>query len=175
MAGTTTDLIRGIERQTNSAAPMRISTSLSGLSRQRSLAALQLVAPAVAGNYTCGLRWLERIADGLDAADGSLVVAATHDDQFAGVAVLRPKGVRRLKIATFFVAPQWRGRGVATMLACQVTAGAFDAGYEKLALTCPDQLRHQFDRILVPGGFQHVDRLIHRYGERAENVFCAGA
>ncbi len=89
--------------------------------------------------------------------------------------MLRPKGVRRLKIATFFVASHWRGRGVATMLARQVTAGAFDVGYEEVALTCPDQMRHQFDRVLAPSGFQHVDRLVDRYGERAESVFCAAA
>lgn len=175
MAGTTADLIRGIERRSDLTAPMRTSISRSGLAKQTSLAALQLVTPAVVGNYDCGARWLERIADQLDVPDGPVVVAATHDDQFAAVAVLRPKGVLRLKLATFFVSPSWRRRRVATMLAQQLTAGAFDAGYEEVTLTCPSAMHRQFNRVLAPSGFRNVDRLVDRYGERAESVFCAAA
>ena len=116
MASTTADLIRGIERWSDFTAPVRISTSRSGLAKQTSLAALQLVTPAVVGNYDCGAQWLERVAGQLDAPNGPVVVTATHDGQFVAVAVLRPKGVLRLKLATFFVSPPWRGRRVATML-----------------------------------------------------------
>lgn len=80
-----------------------------------------------------------------------------------------------MKLATFFVSPPWRGRRVATMLAQQLTAGAFDAGYEEVALTCPDEMHRQFNRVLIPSGFRHVDRLVDRYGERDESVFCAAA
>ena len=61
------------------------------------------------------------------------------------------------------------------MLAQQLTAGAFDAGYEEVTLTCPGEMHRQFNRVLAPSGFQNVDRLVDRYGERAESVFCAAA
>ena len=175
MAGTTAELIRCIEGRSDFSAPMRISISRSGLVKQTSLAALQLVTPAVVGNYDCGARWLERVADQLDASNGPIVVAAIHHNQLAAVAVLRPKGVLRLKLATFFVSPPWRGRRVATMLAQQLTAGAFDAGYGEVALTCPSKMHRQFNRVLAPSGFQNVDSLVDRYGERSESVFCAAA
>ena len=171
----TADLPRGIERWSELTAPVRVSTSRSGLTKQMSLAALRLVTPAVVGNYGCGAKWLERVAGQLDAPNGPVVVAATRGGRFAAVSVLRPKGRRRLKLATFFVSPPWRGRRLGTSLVRQVTIGAFDAGYEEVVLTCPGGMHSQFDRILVPGGFQCVARLEDRYGERSESVFLAAA
>ena len=173
MTDKTTDLIRSIERWSGLNVPARVSTSRSGLAKQTSLAALQLVTPAIIDNYVCGTQWLERMSGQLDAPNGPIVVSATRGNQFVAVAVLRPKGVHRLKLATFFVVPSWRGRRVATTLAQQVTAGAFDAGYERISLTCPHQIHRQFSRALVPSGFEYVDRLSNRYGDRAESVFCA--
>lgn len=175
MADRTANLIRGIERWSDFTVPMRVATSRSGLASQTSHAVLRLVTPAVVGNYRCGARWLERVAGQLEAPNGPVVVAAIHGNQFAAVAVLRPKGVRRLKIATFFVSPRWRGRRVATRLVQQVTTGAFDAGYEEVALTCPKDMHRPFHRVLAPSGFLNVDSLVDRYGERAESVFCAAS
>lgn len=175
MISTTAHLSRSIEGWSDVGAPVKISASHSGLAMQMSLAALQLVTPAVVGNYDCGAQWLERVAGQLDTPNGPVVVVATHGGQLAAVAVLRPKGAHRLKLATFFVSPPWRGRGVASMLAQQVTVGAFDAGYEEVSLTCPGAMHRQFNRVLTPSGFQHVDCLVDRYGERAESVFCAAA
>ncbi len=172
----TADLIDSLEHWSDfSATPLRIVTSRSGLTPQSSVAALELVAPAVLASYDCGERWLQRCADQLDTPASSIIVAAMHRDELAAVAVLRPKGSRRLKLATFFVSEQWRGRGLGTRTASGLAAAAFDAGYEKVSLTCPEEMHPQFVGVLGPSGFEYVDRLVGRYGERVESVFRATA
>lgn len=168
-------LARSIESRSGIISPLGISVSGLGLSKEASLDAIAAVAPQIMRNYGGGNRWIERIAEQIDDPDKVAVAAALSGAEIAAVAVLRPKGLHRLKIATFFVKPEWRGRGLAAGMARAVTEGSFDAGYDEVVLTCPADVEHIFGRILGPIGFRRTDSVWGRYGERAESVFCASS
>src|SRR5205823_3199707 len=107
---------------------------------------------AIDGLYPHGGEWLEErlraVAEG--KAWGQ---AATWGPRIVGVAIETPKGRKRMKLSTLWVAPTWRGRGIGRALSERVISGWLRRGVEEAHLTVDNSRSESLVRTLTPLGF----------------------
>jgi ATP-dependent Clp protease adapter protein ClpS/GNAT superfamily N-acetyltransferase len=88
-------------------------------------------------------------------AEGSLLVATFGGGVAVGCVAVRPFSERVAELKRMYVAPQYRGRGVATALLNMVTLAAMVGGYNRILLDTLDTM-HEARRIYLRAGFHEI-------------------
>lgn len=97
-------------------------------------------------------RWLRDRLDGAASGRAQVTLAETGD-QIAGVMIEVPESRTRLRLATLYVAPRFRRRGVAGQLLALAGERWRQVGYEEVYLTVPGTNRDRLMPMLMRRGF----------------------
>lgn len=156
---------------------LQIAAGARAMTERERLDILALLAAPIAEHYHCGRSWLRRVAEERQSSECAITLKVV-DAQGAlrAASVIRSKGDRGVKIASFYVPPESRQAGIGTLLATQIVESAFEVGYEAVSMTSPTSMAHLFARTLTPAGLDldGVDES-GRYGQRSETCFRAAA
>lgn len=121
--------------------------------------------------YPGGGAWLDRRLVEVEAEKASCDLIVTGRTPVA-VAIQTPKGARKLKLCTLYVAPRWRSARLGTALLAHVRLGWILAGMREAHVTVDTLRAPALERILLPAGFRRRVCLPDRYGAaRSELVF----
>ncbi|HJQ37446.1 MAG TPA: GNAT family N-acetyltransferase [Thermoanaerobaculia bacterium] len=121
--------------------------------------------------YPGGDRWLSQRLDDCAERRASCLLA-TFGSSIVGTAIDTPKGAKRRKLSTFFVAPTARGRGIGSRILDTLIAAWSRADIESAYVTVADSRDHLLRPLLVSRAFSVVALEHHRYGdERHELIY----
>lgn len=123
--------------------------------------------------YPDGLQWLQKRLTDVEGGKAFCTVAIFRE-QFAGLLIDTPKGIRTRKISTFYVRDPFRHKGVATSLLAHHADEWRKAGIDRIYITAPTKGQDSLERFLAHHGFHLVSIAPEKYGEgRDEAIFEA--
>lgn len=106
-----------------------------------------------------------------DTASGrAIVTLAETGDQIAGVMIEVPESRTSLRLATIYVAPRFRRRGVAGQLLALAAERWRQGGYEEVYLTVPGTNRDRLMSMLMRRGFVPEAVLVGHYRPDRDEV-----
>jgi ribosomal protein S18 acetylase RimI-like enzyme len=130
------------------------------------------LADSLEAQYPGGARWLERRLSDVEAGD-----AACHlirrDGELAALAIETPKAPRRLKLSTFWVAPQHRRSGLGRLLARDCRDRWLVDDIEHVHVTASNEALAGVNAVLASIGFVFVCVEYARYGIARDETVLA--
>jgi len=121
--------------------------------------------------YPGGLDWLERRLDDVEA-DRAQIWRAALGATAVGYAIASPKGRRRTKLSTIYVAPRARGFGVGRGLLANVARDWWAREVEQAFVTV-DEGDHATRSFLAANGYASLPDGRRAYGDRFDVAYAA--
>lgn len=119
--------------------------------------------------YPGGLDWLERRLDDVDAGR-AWAWRAGNGGAALGYAIATPKGLRREKLSTLYVAAHARGQGIGRSLLAALFEDWRRRELDEVFVTV-DEADSATKAFLVSHGFSHLPHAGRAYGERSDAIY----
>lgn len=129
------------------------------------------LGPVLARAYPGGDSWL---SDRLDSVlDGKALCTVVCDERgLSGITIETPKGSKKRKLSTIWVAEHARGKGLGARMLDSCRERWAKSGVDDVWITVGDSALESVARLVMTRGFERIAVEKNRYGEgRDEHVF----